>query len=94
MEKKGNNFMWGVAVGALLGLLFAPRKGDETRRKISEDLKNLKEGLDEAADSGIRKYNELKEEASPAVENVKKKAKPYVTALKDGLEGKEDFSDS
>ena len=42
----------GVATGAVLGLLFAPDKGRETRRKIIEKekdlVKNLKDKMDEA----------------------------------------------
>jgi gas vesicle protein len=35
----------GVAAGALMGLLFAPDKGEETRRKISEKYTDLSDTI-------------------------------------------------
>ena len=44
----------GVAAGAVIGILFAPDKGSETRKKISDQGKKLGEDLK-------NKFNEVKE---------------------------------
>jgi gas vesicle protein len=55
----------GIAVGALLGVLFAPDKGTETRRKISSKSKETAEELKD-------KFNEFVDTISEKVEKMKK----------------------
>jgi gas vesicle protein len=68
----------GVAVGALLGVLFAPDKGSVTRKKIakkSEDYADdLKEKFNEFLDGISEKFEEVKEEVSDFAEKAKSKA--------------------
>ena len=69
----------GVAVGATLGILFAPDKGSSTRRKISKKGHDYAEELgnkfNEFIESISRKYESMKDEATVLVENGKAKAK-------------------
>lgn len=59
----------GAAAGAILGVLFAPDKGSETRRRISEKGKKMAAGINEKFKEGKNRFNELKEEIEEAVKD-------------------------
>lgn len=67
-NKKGmGKFVLGAAIGAGLGVLFAPKKGSETRKelknKIDELIANLKDvNLGEVKENIEQKIDELKHE--------------------------------
>jgi len=72
----------GVAAGAVIGILFAPDKGSETRKKIAkkgedyadgikEKFNNLIDDLSQKVDGVQAKANKMAEEANVTVEDAK-----------------------
>ena len=64
-------FLNGVAIGIILGVLFAPDSGEETRRKISQRAAGLKDKYDDLADDVSYTYNKVKDKASKIVNKTK-----------------------
>ncbi|HEY1023523.1 MAG TPA: YtxH domain-containing protein [Sphingobacteriaceae bacterium] len=60
----------GVAVGAALGILFAPDKGADTRDKLSDALKDLGDAIKDRAAEEIENLAGMKDEV---VDSVKAK---------------------
>ncbi len=60
--KTVNKILIGVAVGAVLGILYAPNKGSITRRKLSRTGNDLRESLNDLKDAINEKIDSLKED--------------------------------
>jgi gas vesicle protein len=52
-------FLVGAAVGGALGILLAPDKGEETRKKILEKGSDLGDSLSDFSDTIKDKFNEV-----------------------------------
>lgn len=59
----------GLAAGAVLGVLFAPEKGTETREKINESLADLGEALKERAEEQFDQLSDFKEKVLAMVKS-------------------------
>lgn len=83
METSGNTkalfaFLGGIAAGAAIGLLFAPEKGTETRKKLTGSARRLGSSLLETAESGFDRIvsagSQVKDRITDAGHQVREKA--------------------
>ena len=68
----------GLAAGAVLGLLFAPEKGSDTRDKLNDSLTDLGDAIKERAEQQIDQLNDLKEKLLAAVKSKSAKVEEII----------------
>lgn len=68
----------GLAAGAVLGLLFAPEKGSETRDKINDSLADLADAIKERAEQQIDSLNDLKDKVLASVKSKAAQAEEVI----------------
>ena len=90
MSKGSSNllaFVVGAATGAILGILYAPDKGANTRGKLSYQLdkykKQLEELLEDLINGKMEISSEAKEEGEKVVTDARQKAEKLLTDVDD-----------
>lgn len=63
----------GVALGGILGILFAPEKGSDTRKKMADAGKKMADNLKDSINKGKTKFSEMKDDLAARMESVNEK---------------------
>jgi len=80
MSKTSNvilGFLSGAAIGLVAGILTAPDKGENTRAKIKDKVKDIKDLTDNISDNIEEKINQLNEQ----IEQLKKETKGKINDI-------------
>lgn len=77
------SFLIGAAAGFVLGVMFAPASGTETRKKIQD-------GAVKTGEKAKESYDKIAKEAEKGIQMVKEKTTEGVTTIKDFVDKKKD----
>ena len=80
----------GAAAGAVVGLLMAPDKGSNTRKKIREGTSDLIDQLTDKINEGKEALSDLKDKAMKTGADLKDKAMSKAEQMK--ADGEEEFN--
>ena len=75
------SFLLGTATGFILGILFAPASGEETRKKVQESAAKT-------SDKAKESYEKIAKEAEKGIKVVKEKTHEGIDSIKDFVEKK------
>jgi gas vesicle protein len=79
-----SKFLFGFTLGIVAGLLLAPDKGSESRRKLKKAARDLKDKFDDFVDNVSDKYQTYKSEARDLASEAKTEARNYSSDIKGG----------
>lgn len=80
-----NSFVLGLIVGGILGTLYAPQKGEETRKVLKKLIEQWSEKGENLSEEVKEVFEEWKEKTEPAIEMVEEKITPITENIKERM---------
>lgn len=75
--------LFGLAAGAALGLLLAPERGSETRRRLKRSGKDLRQKYNSVREKVEAAYDDIKEDLEPLSADIRDLAGPVVSRVRE-----------
>ena len=72
-----NKLLIGFTTGLLVGLLFAPAKGSETRESISNRGRDLKNKFNDLVDAVTDKFDSMKDDVEDFASETRQQARSF-----------------
>ena len=72
-----NKLLIGFSTGLLVGLLFAPAKGSETRESISNRGRDLKNKFNDLVDAVTDKFDSMKDDVEDFAGETRQQARSF-----------------
>jgi gas vesicle protein len=69
----------GVAIGGVLGILFAPDKGENTRKKIADNSKKFTDTIRDKVNEGKDKLSGIRNNVRERVDSIRGTMDEYAT---------------
>lgn len=69
----------GVAIGGVLGILFAPDKGENTRKKIADNSKKFTDTIRDKVNEGKDKLSGIRNNVRERVDSIRDTMDEYAT---------------
>jgi gas vesicle protein len=74
-----SKLLTGFALGLIAGILIAPEKGSETRRRIADKGKDLKRQFNDFVDYWEEKFESMRNEVEEEVDDIPRSAPSYAS---------------
>ncbi len=75
------SFLAGITAGAVIGVLFAPASGKETRKKLKKKGAEARDNLDSMIDEGRKEWSKLKGKAQAKADMTAEEVEDFVRYL-------------